>query len=219
MPSVRGPSAAPCQSDPPLGTSQKCSTSARNARDVLGEWLGCRTSTPSMPCATNASMRSRVPPCAGCASTARPPARESARSRRASASRSFGDVRRTAVAEIAVEGVAEVDRPAFGDHRARDVRPADRAAGRLLEHRRRTRSARRARSAARRCARRAARRISRSSTSSRSSSRVSRRCRPRMCVSTSPSTALSSTPGTTRTPSSAPVALRLGDAVDACRDR
>ena len=43
--------------------------------------------------------------------------------------------RRAPVAEVAVEGVAEVDGPAFGDHRTRHVRASNRAAGRLLEHR------------------------------------------------------------------------------------
>lgn len=39
------------------------------------------------------------------------------------------------VAEVAVEGVAEIDRPTFGDHRAGNVRPPDGAAGCLLEDR------------------------------------------------------------------------------------
>src|SRR4051812_49052008 len=42
------------------------------------------------------------------------------------------DVAWTAIAEITIEGVAKVDRPALGDHGSRDVRPADRATGRLL---------------------------------------------------------------------------------------
>src|SRR5215510_10174089 len=44
-------------------------------------------------------------------------------------------VRRTAIAEIALERVAKIDRPAFGDHCARDVRPTNGAAARLLEDR------------------------------------------------------------------------------------
>jgi len=47
----------------------------------------------------------------------------------------FRDVGRTTIPEIAIEGVAEVDGPAFGDHGARDVWSADRAARRLFEHR------------------------------------------------------------------------------------
>src|SRR5262249_37147861 len=47
-PSVRGPG-TPCQSDPPDGTSAKCSTSAirRDMSSLLCP--GCRTSTPSRP--------------------------------------------------------------------------------------------------------------------------------------------------------------------------
>src|SRR5215510_9188868 len=48
----------------------------------------------------------------------------------------LADVRWTAIAEIALECVAKIDRPAFGDHCARDVRPTDGAAARLLEDRR-----------------------------------------------------------------------------------
>src|SRR5678815_3393467 len=45
-------------------------------------------------------------------------------------------VRGPPVAEITIECIAKVDRPSLGDHRPRPVRPADRAAGGLLEHRR-----------------------------------------------------------------------------------
>jgi len=39
----------------------------------------------------------------------------------------------TPIPQVAIERVAEIDRPPFGDHRARDVRTANRAARRLLE--------------------------------------------------------------------------------------
>jgi hypothetical protein len=42
----------------------------------------------------------------------------------------------TAVSEVPVERIAKIRRPSLGDHCARDVRPADRAARGLLEHRR-----------------------------------------------------------------------------------
>ncbi len=48
----------------------------------------------------------------------------------------LGHIRRTPVAEVAVERVAEVDGPAFGDHRAGNVRTTDGAARGLLQHRR-----------------------------------------------------------------------------------
>src|SRR3954468_3958704 len=48
----------------------------------------------------------------------------------------LADVRRLAVAQIALERIAEIHRPSLGDQRTRDVRTANRAAGRLLEDRR-----------------------------------------------------------------------------------
>ena len=124
------------------------------------------------------------------------------------------DVRRPAVAEIAIERVAEIDRPALGDHRARHVRSTDRAARRLLEHRREFDAHAELVEPHRRCARRA----SGASRAARRAALPSRACRTgagRGCAfRTSPSTALSSTPGTTRTPSSAPVGGRFGDAVE-----
>ena len=101
------------------------------------EWLGWRTSTPSIPSrgerrdalARRALRRMRE--------DGEPAGADgSARSRRDTASRSLDDERGSPVAEVSVERVAEVDGPSFGDHRARDVRTPDRAARRLLEHRR-----------------------------------------------------------------------------------
>src|SRR5262249_30862263 len=43
--------------------------------------------------------------------------------------------RRTSVAQIAVERISQIDRPALGDHRACDVWASDRTARRLLENR------------------------------------------------------------------------------------
>ena len=155
------------------------------ARDVFGaNGSGDEPRRRRCPSRTNASIRSRVPrlrrmrehgETAGVV--------DQPRSRRARASRSFGDVRRAAVAEVAVERVAEVDGPAFGDHRARDVRTPDRSARRLLEHRRRTRCARRARSAIARFARRASRRISRSADELRFELGACRRGAARGCAS------------------------------------
>src|SRR5512143_3479889 len=47
----------------------------------------------------------------------------------------LADIRRTTVAEIAIECIAEIDRPSLGEHRSRDVRASDGAARGLLEHR------------------------------------------------------------------------------------
>ena len=46
----------------------------------------------------------------------------------------LADVRGPAVAEIAIEGIAEIHRPPLGDHGARDVRAADGATSGLLEN-------------------------------------------------------------------------------------
>ena len=64
----------------------------------------------------------------------------------------LGDVRRTSRAEIAVERVAHIGRPAVGHQRARDVRSADGAGRRPAAARRRASPARLATAAARRCA-------------------------------------------------------------------
>src|SRR6476646_5583584 len=72
-PSTRGPSTAPCQSEPPLGTSPKNSASAASRFVSSCVCPGCRTATPSSPRATNRSIVSRRPSGPGCATTARPP--------------------------------------------------------------------------------------------------------------------------------------------------
>ena len=157
MPSVRGPSAAPCQSEPPLGTSRAARRSAREPR---------RCPAASGSDAAPRRRRARARRAARGARACRPRrgarGRETAggvhhRDRVAHRQLILGDVRRASRAEVAVERVAQVGRPAVGDQRARDVRPADRAVAGLRStsssvdlHAERAAAARRSRSRARR---------------------------------------------------------------------
>ena len=222
MPIVRGPSAAPCQSEPPLGTSPRCRRARAGARRPRGEWPGCRTSTPSSPSADqrlDALARAAARP--GCASTAMPPAACTI----AIASRiaELRPWRRTPAgrAEVPVERLARSRAPS----RRRPAR-ARRAAGR--PRRRRPARARRPSSPARRCALQQL--DDRAPRASRASSRSSRelaldarrcrsRCRPSRCVSVVALDRAQLDARTTRTPSS-----RAGRAAPRrgrppCRDR
>ena len=98
------------------------------------------------------------------------------RDRVAMASRSFGTYAGRPLPEVAIERVAKIDGPALGDHRARDVRPADRRRRPPARARRRTRCARPARSSARRFARRGCA----ASRAARSAAPRARACRAEM---------------------------------------
>ena len=130
------------------------------------------------------SIRSRVPPCAGCASTARPPAAMDQPIASAMPSRSLATYAGRPLAEVPVERVAEVDCPTSrrssraprADARSRRPPPA--------RARRPSRSARRARSAARTISRGAvAPHLAKHDERALQLARCREMCSPRMCVS------------------------------------
>ena len=135
MPSVRGPSAAPCQSEPPLGTSEN----ARRARASRVVSLGRMARMPHLDAVDARSRRSARcalarAVCDGMREHGQTAGGMNHRDRVGHAELLLRHVRRTTGAEVAIERVAHIDGPTIRDERTCDVRTPDRADARLRQH-------------------------------------------------------------------------------------